>query len=492
LKFEDLSHVTRASLLYLSLACGVLAALAILLSVVPPAQGQTSNCEDKAESLQVPGAEKQDEYCLEDMTTKGLVEGVTTSTDDWSGLNSTFSTNPPEPVPGIQVNGYFPDDSNTNNNNGYQHDSQFVIRLPRAGDWNGKLIITGAPGVRGQYANDYIISDYVLSKGYAFASTDKGNTGTAFYDDGSEPGGSVAEWHHRVEQLTRATKKVVEQRYDQAPKRTYITGISNGGYLTRYALENTPELYDGGVDWEGTLFRAGGPNLLTYLPASLEHYPECRDGDQSACQRMIEAGFQSGSQPIWPEHYLEYWDLTQRIYREEFDPEYDGDQKAGYAFCGELPESTRPQGCDADYDYESRPQRVKDAVGKVSLTGKIGKPMLTLHGTLDALLPIKTDSNVYRELIKDAGKGNLHRYYKIEDGNHVDSYYDRYTTELRPILPCHRAALEALEEWVEEGNAPPKSKLVSRPEATDPAEEANRCSLGKGAKYSADGAPATP
>jgi len=86
----------------------------------------------------------------------------------------------------------------------------------------------------------------------------------------------------------------------------------------------------------------------------------------------------------------------------------------------------------------------------------------------------------------------LHRYYKIEDGNHVDSYYDRHTTELRPILPCHRAALEALEDWVEEGNDPPKSKLVSRPQSTAPAGEANRCSLGKGTKYSADGASATP
>lgn len=489
MKFEDLSHVTRTSLLYLSLACGVLAALAVLLSVAPTAQGQTSSCGDKAESLQVPGAERQDVYCLEDLTTKGLLVTGRTDSTDWEGLNSKYSTNPPKNVPGIQIDGYFPDDSTSNKNNGYNHDSQFVIRLPQKSDWNGKLIITGAPGVREQYANDYIISDYVLSKGYAFASTDKGNTGTAFYDDGSEPGGSVAEWHYRVEQLTRATKKVVEQRYDQAPKRTYITGISNGGYLTRYALENTPELYDGGVDWEGTLFRAEGPNLLTYLPAALKYYPECQTGDQSACERMIEAGFQSGSEFLWPEHYTTYWDLTQRIYREEFDPEYDGDQKAGTAFCQD--ETSPPPPCDADYDYESRPQEVKDAVGKVSLTGKIGKPMLTLHGTLDALLPIKTDSNVYRELIKDAGKGNLHRYYKIEDGNHVDSYYDKYLTELRPILPCHRAALEALEEWVEEGNAPPKSKLVSRPEATDPAEEANRCSLGKGAKYSADGVPAT-
>src|SRR3712207_8822678 len=46
--------------------------------------------------------------------------------------------------------------------------------------------------------------------------------------------------------------------------------------------------------------------------------------------------------------------------------------------------SPPPEGCDAEYRYEDRPQRVREAVEKVSLTGKIGKPMLTLHGTLDA------------------------------------------------------------------------------------------------------------
>jgi predicted esterase len=360
------------------------------------------------------------------------------------------------------------------------------MRFPN--DWNGKLVITGAPGVRGQYALDFIFSDWLLARGYAFASTDKGNTGVNFFRDGTQPGDAVAEWHERVEELTRATKGTVEQRYGREPSRTYITGISNGGYLTRYALENTPELYDGGVDWEGTLFRQDGPNLFTYLPSALRNYPgECQLGDEAACRRMIRAGFQPGSRFLWDEHYAEYWDLTQRIYREEFDPEYDGPLEAGIPNCQD---ETNTPGCDANYVYEDRPPEVKEAVGRVSLTGDIGKPMLTLHGTLDALLPIKTDSNVYRELIEAAGDGKRHRYYKIEDGTHVDSYYDEgdesgsFKNRLRPILPCHRAAFKELEEWVERRDAPPTSKYVERPKKHG---LVNRCTLGKEATYVAKG-----
>ena len=35
--------------------------------------------------------------------------------------------------------------------------------------------------LREQYANDVIISDWVLAQGYAFASTDKGNSGNSFF-----------------------------------------------------------------------------------------------------------------------------------------------------------------------------------------------------------------------------------------------------------------------------------------------------------------------
>ena len=417
--------------------------------------------------IDVPRAERQERACLDDLTTAGTTLTGHTNVNDWNGLHARGTRNPAG-VPGIQVDGYFPDRSTTNTNNGWDHDSQFVVRLPDR--WNGKLVVTGAPGVRAQYANDFIIADYVLARGYAFASTDKGNTGSRFYADGSRPGGSIREWHRRVTQLTRATKAVVAQRYGREPRRTYMVGISNGGYLTRWQLENRPGLYDGGVDWEGTLMRAAGPNLLTYLPDAPKHYPAyAATGDQEAHVAMIRAGFARGSEFLWPFHHAYYWDLTQRIYREELDPSYDGQLDAGIPFCA----SGTPS-CDADYDYASRPKAVKDAVRSVQLTGRIGKPMLTLHGSLDALLPPRTDSHVYDRLVDRAGAGARHRYYRIGDGTHTDGLYDTYPDRLRPLLPCAREAFDVLTAWVERGVRPPRDGFYPRPAGGD---LVNTCAL---------------
>ncbi len=437
-------------------------ALAALLLVAPLGATALPAAADAACHVpDVPGAERSEGACLDDLTTAGTVASGHTNPEDWAGLHAAGTTNP-SGVPGVQVDGYFPDDSTTNTNHGWNHDSQFVVRLPD--DWNGKVVISGSPGTRRQYANDFVIGDWVLARGYAFASTDKGNTGAAFYRDGSRPGGSIREWHHRVTQLARAMKRVVAQHYGQKPRRTYLFGISNGGYLARWQLENRPALYDGGVDWEGTLLRADGPNLLTYLPAALKHYPDyAATGDQAAHDAMIAAGFAPGSEFLWPFHHSYYWDLTQRIYREELDPEWDGDLDAGVPFCrtGTVP------ACDADYDYASRPQRAKNAVRSVQLTGRIGKPLLTVHGTLDALLPPATSSDVYDELVERAGRDRLHRYYVVEDGNHVDGLYSTYPDRLRPLLPCARDAFTHLTAWVERGTRPPRDGFYPRPASGD-------------------------
>jgi hypothetical protein len=421
----------------------------------------------RIDRITVPGAQKQISACLDDLTTAGTTKTGHTVPADWAGLHPAGARNP-SGVPGIQLDGYFPDSSTFNTLHGWNHDAQFVIRLPDR--WNGGLVVAGAPGTRRQYANDFTISDWALAKGYAFAATDKGNSGADFYRDGRRPGDALVEWNDRVTQLTVAAKLLVAQRYGSAPRRTYAAGISNGGYLVRWQLENRPWLYDGGVDSEGTLWRAGGPNLLTYLPAALRAYPRyAATDDPAAHEEILRAGFAPGSEFLWDFHHKVYWDLTQRIYREELDPSFDGATEAGTPFC-----ASGTPACDADYDYAARPAEVRRAVARIALTGRIGKPLVTLHGTLDTLLPIGTDSDVYARMIDDRGAGRLHRYYRVEGGNHVDGLYDAYPDRLRPLLPCIRTAFTALENWTTAGQAPPPSATLARPTSGD---LANTCSL---------------
>ena len=435
----------------------------------PAAAVPADPCADLP-TIQVPGAAHQEVTCHEDLSAATLAAKGRSDISDWAGLHSKKTKNPPAGA-GIQIDGYFPDDSTTNTTYGWNHDSQFVVRLPQS--WNGQLVITGAPGVRKQYAPDYILSDWFLSQGYAYASTDKGNTGTSFFNNASRsaPGEAVQEWHYRVSELAAAAQDVVAQRYGSGPARTWMTGISNGGYLTRWQLENRPELFDGGVDWEGTLFTPDGPNLFTYLPTALREYPQATV-DPGARQRMYDVGFEPGSEILWTDHYGVYWDLTQRTYREAFDPGYDGTTKAGIPFCRTGTGPDTPGACDAEYDYASRPQEVKDAVASVSLTGDIRKPMITLHGNLDALLPIRADSDVYAQMIADEGRGGIHRYYTITGGNHVDDRADLFPQQIRPILPCYREAFLRLTSWVERGTTPPATQTVARQPSSD---EANTC-----------------
>lgn len=430
------------------IAAGALtAALALPLAAQAGAR-QSPGC---APGLAVPGAEKQVAACLGDLTTAGTAGSGHTVPADWAGLHAAGTRNP-SGVPGIQLDGYFPDTSTFNTNNGWNHDAQFVIRLPER--WNGGLVVAGSPGNRRQYANDFTVSDWALAKGYAYAATDKGNSGTEFYKDGRRPGDAVVEWNERVTQLTRAAKKVVAQRYGRTPRRTYAAGISNGGYLVRWQLENRPELYDGGIDAEGTLWRADGPNLFTYLPQVLRAYPSyAATGAPSAHKALLNAGLAPGSEFLWPFHDQVYWELTQRIYRMEFDPSYTEEEAA--------------------YNYAARPKSVRRAVARVALTGRIRKPLITLHGTYDTLLPITTDSDVYAELVRAKGKAP-YRYYRLEAANHVDGLYDSFPDRLRPLLPCMRTAFTALESWTQHGTTPPKSATLPRPTSGD---TVNTCSL---------------
>jgi hypothetical protein len=431
-------------------------------------KGNVSDCRD-IEQLTVPGAERLTSACLSDLTTTGTLATGHTDAGGFYGFGglSVADAAKPAAVAGIQLDGYFPDTSSLNTTHGWNHDSQFVIRLPRK--WNGGLVVAGPPGIRRQYASDVLVSDTVLAKGYAYASTDKGNSGPGVFTDGVNPGDAVAEWHTRLTQLTIAAKKVVEQRYHREPHRTYVAGFSAAGYLARWQLENRPGLYDGGIAWSGVLMTPER-NLLSYLPTALRNYPEyAATGSPQAHQAMLDAGFPAGSEPTWAYSYRNFWDPFQRILREEIDPTYDGDRLAGYPLCA----SGTPD-CDADYDLATRPAEAREALTRLSLTGRISKPLLQLQGSLDTAVTPR-DTRLYAAMIKSQGRERLTRVYEVEGGTHFEAdLYKAFPGLVRPMLPCFQDAFDGLEDWTIDGINPPDSHLVTRDASTD---LVNACAL---------------
>ena len=67
-------------------------------------------------------------------------------------------------MPGLQLNARIASDP--------RGQARFLLRLPN--DWNGRLVVAGASGTRSEFNGDFAWSDYVVQKGYAYASQNKG------------------------------------------------------------------------------------------------------------------------------------------------------------------------------------------------------------------------------------------------------------------------------------------------------------------------------
>lgn len=487
---------------------GLAAIVALMLALpvasatghVPGSSGaRDAQCEERVE-IPFEAVDWFEATCLEDLTTNGNERTDHGSTTGWGqqesgALHSKYAEPPERAVPGLQIDGYFNDSCSDYQTepttfippcaNGMRHQGQFVLRVPN--DWNGKLMVAGTPGIRDQFASDFVFSDFAMVEGWAYIAGDKGNMSTDFYHEGADerggdaapgsahvPAKAIREWHSQYRQITVLAKRFLRENYGRAPTQTYAVGISNGGYQARVALERNPHLYDGGVDWEGTLFLPRGPHILTYLPTYLKYYDDWKQGDEEAHERMLEAGLEPGSEPLWDYHWTIYWGLTQKIYRAAIDPGYTLDPPDQPPVMVVPP--TDP---DAEYDYSSRPPEVKDRVATISNTGDIGKPLITLHGTYDSLLPISLDSDVYAKMVRDQGHGKIFRYYRVVGANHVDPQADD-KPRMRALLPCVRNALNLLDRWVVRGIKPPRSHTV--PYLDDGTSEnlANKCDLRAG------------
>ncbi len=372
-------------------------------------------------------------------------------------------------VPGVQVQAYFADDPTG--------EARFVLRLPN--DWNGRAVIAGASGTRSEHNGDYAWSDYVVQQGYAYASQNKGALNLFLSDRNDplacrlnpdsliyahpysvDPDKPWTEWTDAIIQTARLARGAIRTHYGHLPSYTYAVGTSNGGYQVRRAIENAPELFSGGVDWEGTYLR----NILIDLPPAIRNIPDYvasgYDPDSQAARNIRAAGyppdiFNASGMSLWKLYSDSYWEYTQCLFQKKFDPTYD----------------TYGAGT-GNYDFHHRAEvtAVGERLSHVQTTGQIKRPLITLAGTLDALLPIQRQARVYAESVRrhqHEGERDTPQYrlYEIQNGNHIEFYRNRpgiAFEQLEFIQPHAQRAFDLLVQHVEHRGSLPPNQCVPR------------------------------
>jgi hypothetical protein len=378
-------------------------------------------------------------------------------------------------VPGLQIQARIASDPTGQ--------ARFLLRLPD--DWNGRLVVAGASGTRSEFNGDFAWSDYVVQRGYAYASQNKGvlnlqfTTATDplgcrlnpsstlfvnFYDNG--PGQQFTRWAKYMVTAGELAQQGVKSAYGKSARYTYAVGTSNGGYQVRRALESAPNVFDGGVDWEGTYVDEGGPNILTDLPPAILNFPDYVASGfnpaSTAAKNILAAGYAPdiviGAASLWLNYSNSFWEVTQCQWQKRLDPSYD----------------TYGSGTGT-YNYTQR-RSFSDVGGQMfdfATTGEIRQPLITVAGTMDSLLPIDHHARAYARKVEanrddghgghdsHGGKQPEYRLYEVQNGNHIETYQDTFP-QLELIMPHAQRAFDLLVKQVEQNVKLPPDQCIPR------------------------------
>jgi len=386
-------------------------------------------------------------------------------------------------VPGIQIQARIANDP--------LGEARILVRLPD--NWNGKMVVAGASGTRSEFNGDFAWSDYVLQKGYAYVSQNKGifnlfvtslssptppeplscrlnpasQVWVHFYDN--DPAAVFTRWNEVMLAATEIGRSTLEIRYGRRPARTYAVGTSNGGYQVRRAVETAPELFDGGVDWEGTFVDPVAANILSTLPLAILNYPDYVasgfDSNSTAAKNIRGAGYPpdltvtSGSTTtsLWGLYSAQFWEVTQCQWQKRLDPTYDtyGSGTGTYVYVDRLSASD-----------------VGANIAAFATTGRIRRPLITVAGTMDGLLPIDVHARAYARKVaaalhrEDDGRDRPfeertpdYRLYEVQNGNHIETFATTFP-QLQFIEPHAQKAFDLLVARVELTAALPPSQCI--------------------------------
>jgi hypothetical protein len=471
-------------------------ALLLLLLLLPLSARAGVTCADVLKAL---AGRLADVNCIvsTDLTTNnplttpannslGLAPGAFTPMVDRDVIAPSADKRKPitKTVPGLQLNARIASDP--------AGQARFLLRLPN--DWNGRLVVAGASGTRSEFNGDFSWSDYVVQQGYAYASQNKGvlnlfvvsltsvtppadplacrlnpasTVWVHFFDN--DPGQPFTRWAEFMIKAAELAREGVKAGYGRSPRFTYAVGTSNGGYQVRRAVELAPELFDGGVDWEGTFVDEHAPNLLTDLPPAILNFPDYVASGfkdtSTAAKNIVAAGYPpdiiAAPLTMWNRYSNQFWEVTQCQWQKRLDPAYNtyGSGTGTYNYVSRLSSS------DVGAQFAA-----------FATTGKIRRPLVTVAGTMDALLPIDHHARAYARKVaaaskhkRDDDRGDRHgdddkpayRLYEIQNGNHIETFQDAFP-QLELIEPHARRAFDLLVGQVEHNVALPPDQCVPR------------------------------
>ena len=359
--------------------------------------------------LALPKSAELKETALGELTTRAQRESKTVPPDALHIVPPPkFWTPLKQAVGGTLLEGNLPDD----------YHARFILRVPS--EWNGRLVVAAASGITDVFTYDLYFSDFLLSRGYALAVTDKGVRRAVL--DGDTvlmplvPEASVARWADRLEALAKLSREQLARLRGRGPERVYAVGLSNGGYIARRAAESPSKFIDGAVEISGVLWRADSGNLLRELPPALRG----------------EAGVFPAADGRWApvaKLYRDfYWQAVLQMFVSDLDPEYQGPIER--------------------YDLDLRPAEVRERIRAFENTGDLQVPLISIAGRRDYLIGCEGHALAYRTLIEQRGKQELHRLELVDDASHIDTNHELFSF-VEPLMPRAHAAFEELVALVE-------------------------------------------
>lgn len=326
--------------------------------------------------------------------------------------------------------------------------AKFRIDMPE--HWNRGLVVychgySDKPGSYEEKDNPFI--DIFVNQGYAFIQSGYAAGGWAIKE--------------AVED-TEALRRYFIRKYG-APKETYVTGHSMGGFLTMVLVESFPDVYDAGLPLCGPLGAATWfmerqpfdlrvvfdyyfPDALLPNPAQVPPSFEMSKELNERIEKLIESkpekakilrrwsGIHTNKELAGTVVFFTYilMDLEQRGGGNPFD-------NRNIIYSGTPDDNALNDGVKR---YAGNPRAIQYLHTYYTPTGRLTRPMLAIHTTYDPLVPPWVP-NAYSLLTQQMGTENLFVQQYVKHDGHCainNTEVARGFAELR--------------EWKDRGTAP--------------------------------------